>query len=268
MLKNRLAHIVVVLGTLCAFYLITKLEMFSHLHLYLGLFAMLLYSAVGPRVIHVFPNHESDVSPYSPCHIGYFEIKRLIDILLSVVFLLIGMPLFVFISIAIRLGGSSSVIYRRKAIGRNGKIFDMLKFRSTVADSDQILLQNIELGEIIRVHHTTEENPEISRVGTWLRAYSLDELPQLVNVLAGNMSLVGPRPIHPDEAREYGHAIELYMAVTPGITGLWQISRRWELSFADRVKLDAKYMHERGLSTDIKLLVKTFSAVVRRNGAY
>ena len=266
--KNRLLNGLYILAIVCSLYIIGRLDNPVRSHMLLAISALLVYAAVGPRIIQVFPKNKNDVSPYSPCHAGYFVIKRIIDIVFSFVLLLLLTPVFAIICIAVRISGQGPVIYRRKAIGRNGKIFEMLKFRSMVADADQILLQKSELNTSIRNQHKLKEDPRIDQVGKWLRIYSLDELPQLLNVLAGNMSLIGPRPLHPDEAYDYGHAIELYMAVTPGMTGLWQVSGRWDLSFEERVKLDTRYLQERGLATDLKLLIRTIPAVLRRTGAY
>jgi len=262
MWTNRLANIAYLLAGFGGLYVLARLDAGNRSHLLIVISSVLLYAAVGPRVINIFPKNNFDVSPYSPCHAGYFAIKRIIDVLFSFMLLLILAPVFVIVSIIVRIGGSGPVIYRRKAIGKNGKIFGMLKFRSIQGDADQILLQNTD---DIRIHQKVKEDRRIDRLGRGLRVYSLDELPQLFNVLAGNMSLVGPRPIHPDEILDYGHAIELYMAVTPGITGLWQVGCR-DLSFEERVKFDTRYLQIRSLITDLKLLLQTVPAVIRRTG--
>jgi len=150
-----------------------------------------------------------------------------------------------------------------------GRHFNAYKFRTMYVDGDTILQRSPELAAELRSNHKLKRDPRVTRVGRWLRRYSLDELPQLFNVLLGQMALVGPRMISPQEAEKYGrHKLNL-LSVKPGITGLWQVNGRSELSYEERVKLDMYYIRNYSVWLDLQiLLVQTLPAVIRGQGAY
>ena len=188
-------------------------------------------------------------------------VKRALDFTLSLLMLCSLCPLMAAAAIAIRLGGSGPVFYLSERVGRSGRIFLCYKFRTMVVDAE--LLQN-ELrvrNERDEILFKVTEDPRVTRVGRFLRKYSVDELPQLLNVLRGEMSLVGPRPCTPDQVRFYGAAFYDYCIVRPGITGLWQVSGRNRLSYAERVRLDAEYIRTWSLQLDIRIFCRTVAVV-------
>jgi undecaprenyl-phosphate galactose phosphotransferase len=165
------------------------------------------------------------------------------------------------------------IIFVQRRVGLNGKTFDLFKFRSMVNDADRILsewrVENQNLWDEYQNHNFKLHNdPRLTKVGKWLRQTSIDELPQLWNVLKGDMSLVGPRPLLERELPCYGDSIRLYRAIRPGVTGLWQISGRSETTFSDRVALDAWYVRNWSLWHDIIILLKTIKVVLKHEGAY
>jgi lipopolysaccharide/colanic/teichoic acid biosynthesis glycosyltransferase len=177
-------------------------------------------------------------------------------------------PLILVTYLAIRLDSPGPALYRQTRIGRDGVGFTMLKFRTMVIDADarlaQLAVQNESDGKLFKMRR----DPRITRVGSVLRKYSLDELPQLVNVVRGDMSLVGPRPALPSEVLRYDHDECRRLALKPGLTGLWQVSGRSDLSWEDSVRLDLKYVDNWSLSQDLALLVRTVRAVLSHRGAY
>jgi lipopolysaccharide/colanic/teichoic acid biosynthesis glycosyltransferase len=148
----------------------------------------------------------------------------------------------------------------------------MSKFRTMCVNSAEILEQHLAAHPKARAEwngsHKLRKDPRVTRIGSFLRRYSLDELPQLWNVLAGQMSLVGPRPIVAAEVEKYGDCFDCYCSVKPGLTGLWQVSGRSALSYGERVALDCQYVEEWSLGKDVKILAKTFSSVVKQDGAF
>ncbi len=199
-------------------------------------------------------------------------LKRLIDVLGAAVLLVALAPVMVVIALLVARDGGP-VLYRHTRVGRGGTTFSCLKFRSMVVDAEARLAALLERDPTARAEweatRKLRNDPRITPVGRFLRATSLDELPQLFNVLAGQMSLVGPRPVQQAElAQFYGAAAAYYRAVRPGLTGLWQISGRSDMSYADRVALDVAYVQQATLLTDIAILLRTPAAVLRRKGAY
>jgi len=159
-------------------------------------------------------------------------------------------------------------VFKRRVIGRNGRQFDMLKFRTMVPDAQSILEQDEYLRKQYYEKCKLIEDPRITRVGKFLRATSLDELPQLINVFLGDMTFVGPRPIAADEVELYGPSVERFKTVKPGITGIWQTSGRSETSYRRRVELDMMYIDRRSLLLDIWIILATLPAVILKRGAY
>lgn len=195
--------------------------------------------------------------------------KRALDVIGSGCALLLLSPLFLAIAIAIKLEDRGPVLFRQVRVGRHGREFRMLKFRSMRVDAEARLKELLAKNQ----HQTgvtfkLKDDPRITRVGKWLRKFSFDELPQFYNVLRGDMSLVGPRPPVPREVALYSLADRRRLAVKPGITCIWQISGRAEIDFPGQVQLDVRYIESRSLLQDIRILLKTIPAVLSGTGAY
>jgi Undecaprenyl-phosphate galactose phosphotransferase WbaP len=204
---------------------------------------------------------------------GYAQAyKRVIDILASFIFGLLLAPLLGLIAVLIRLDSAGGVFYRQARLGRDGREFNVLKFRTMHLSSDQVfrdaLARDPALREEWAQYQKMRADPRVTRIGRLLRRFSLDELPQLWNIARGEMSLVGPRPIVPEQRPLYGAGFEQYQAVAPGITGLWQVSGRNETTFAQRAALDVEYIQRWSLWLDIFIVLKTVKVVLARNGAW
>jgi exopolysaccharide biosynthesis polyprenyl glycosylphosphotransferase len=200
---------------------------------------------------------------------GATTAKRAMDLLVSTLVLLGLSPLLLLVALLIKLEDRGPVLFRQTRVGRAGREFPMYKFRSMRPDAEQRLQELLA-----RNHHPQgvtfkiKDDPRITRVGRWLRKFSLDELPQFYNVLIGNMSVVGPRPPLPREVALYSLPDRRRLAVRPGITCLWQISGRAEIDFQGQVRLDVRYIENQSLWEDTKILVKTVPAVLSGSGAY
>lgn len=203
---------------------------------------------------------------------GYKKVlKALEDYVLATAILLAIWPVLLVTAIAIKLDSPGPVFFRHRRVGKDGKCFDCLKFRSMVdgAHRMQAELVNGNPGkEFGWLCWKEKEDPRVTRVGRWIRKYSIDELPQIFNVLAGQMSLVGPRPHIKEEVRQYKDWHRQRLNVKPGITGLWQVSGRSELPFDEMIKLDLYYIETWSLWQDIKIILRTFKAVISGDGAY
>lgn len=194
--------------------------------------------------------------------------KRTLDILGSAAGLVVLAPILALIALCIKLEDRGPIIYRRRIVGRDGVPLEALKFRTMIPDADAYLLEHPVLMTEYSANVKLRTDPRITRIGTVLRHTSMDELPQLVNVLFGEMSLVGPRMIHPSEEPRYGPLAVARCRVRPGITGLWQVSGRQELSYAQRVALDRYYLRHRSFWLDMRILASTAGVLLRRTGAY
>ncbi|HEY5903884.1 MAG TPA: undecaprenyl-phosphate galactose phosphotransferase WbaP, partial [Anaerolineales bacterium] len=198
--------------------------------------------------------------------------KRLSDVLVSFLGALVISPLLLGIAALIALDSRGGVWYRQTRLGRDGKPFKLLKFRTMYRGADKVLKEALARDPSLRAewdaYQKLKDDPRITRVGRWLRRFSLDELPQLWNVARGEMSLVGPRPITPDQRAPYGPAFKQYIRVTPGMTGLWQVTGRNETTFARRAALDVEYIQRWSLWLDVYILLKTAKIVLGRDGAY
>ena len=198
--------------------------------------------------------------------------SRVMDVAVSLAALLFISPLLLTIAILIRIQDGGPALFGQSRIGLNGKMFTCFKLRSMVLDSDARLEALLSSDPVARLEwdrdHKLREDPRITRLGGFLRRSSLDELPQLFNVLRGEMSLVGPRPIVPKERVKYGSKFAAYCSVTPGITGLWQVSGRNNVSYRRRVAMDVVYSRSKSLSYDLAIIFKTVPAVLTRRGSY
>jgi Undecaprenyl-phosphate galactose phosphotransferase WbaP len=199
-------------------------------------------------------------------------LKRALDCLLSLLFLLILAPLFVLIACAIKLTSSGPIFFIQSRFCRGGRVFNAVKFRTMVTNADcalaDYLHSNPEHLQEWQRDHKLKNDPRMTTVGKWLRRYSLDELPQLINVFLGEMSLVGPRPIVSDEISKYGLGYNLYTRVRPGISGLWQVSGRNNTTYTERVALDEYYVHNWSIWLDMYILLRTVGVVLKAEGAY
>jgi lipopolysaccharide/colanic/teichoic acid biosynthesis glycosyltransferase len=201
-----------------------------------------------------------------------YRVKRLIDYSICLTALLISAPLFIFIIICIKLDSPGPVFYRHRRLGKNMRPFDLLKLRTMYEDADKrlehILSSNKILKEEYQKTFKLKKDPRITRTGKIIRQLSMDELPQILNVIYGDMSLVGPRPIVEKEIPYYeSYSLDLFR-VLPGVSGLWQTSGRTETTYEKRVRLDTQYVRSWSLLTDLKLLIKTIPAVLSQRGAY
>jgi exopolysaccharide production protein ExoY len=198
--------------------------------------------------------------------------KRLFDAGVAALGLLLLCPLFILVALAIWSVDGGSPVYRHRRLGRGGRSFDCLKFRSMRTDGDAVLARHLAgnpaaLAEWTRTRKL-KDDPRITAIGHMLRKSSLDELPQLWNILRGDMSLVGPRPIVEAEVEKYGEAAAAYFAVRPGLTGAWQVSGRSDTTYAERVRLDRHYVESRSFAGDIMIIVRTIPAVLLVKGSY
>jgi exopolysaccharide biosynthesis polyprenyl glycosylphosphotransferase len=194
--------------------------------------------------------------------------KLTFDILLSGALMVVLAPLFLGIAVAIKVTSPGPVLYRHKRVGLRGRPFTMLKFRTMQADADKHVDVLRETHEVSGVMFKLRDDPRVTRVGRWLRRFSLDELPQLLNVMKGEMSLVGPRPPLPEEVRRYEDWHFDRLEVPPGITGLWQVSGRADLPFEDCVRLDLFYIENWSAAYDLYILGRTIPVLLSRRGAY
>ena len=195
-------------------------------------------------------------------------IKGALDRLAAGLALLLLSPAFLVIAVAIRGNDNGPVFFRQERVGKDGGTFWLWKFRTMVVDAEARLAELEKLNEATGVLFKMRRDPRVTKVGAWLRRWSLDELPQLINVVIGNMSLVGPRPALPDETARYGDDMQRRLKVLPGITGLWQVSGRSDLPWDEAERLDIRYVETWSAALDLQILWKTLAAVIRGSGAY
>ncbi|MBB1246421.1 sugar transferase [Streptomyces durbertensis] len=199
---------------------------------------------------------------------GRRAVKEVVDRLGAAALLLLFAPLMVCVALLVALDSRGGVLYRQRRVGKDGREFTILKFRTMVAGADRARAELAALNEGAGPLFKLRRDPRVTRVGAVLRRYSVDELPQLLNVLTGSMSLVGPRPPLPEESASYGPDIRRRLLVKPGLTGLWQISGRSDLSWEEAVRLDLRYVEDWSLALDAVILWKTLRAVLHGQGAY
>jgi exopolysaccharide biosynthesis polyprenyl glycosylphosphotransferase len=195
--------------------------------------------------------------------------KRDFDIVGSLGLIVLSFPMLLLIALLIKLEDRGPVIFRQTRVGKNGRLFQMFKFRSMCRDAEQKMAELLEFNEHKNgVTFKIKEDPRVTRIGKYLRKYSLDELPQFFNVLCGDMSLVGPRPPVPGEVALYSLEDRRRLWITPGITCFWQVGGRSDIDFHGQVKLDLDYIEQQSFWTDLKILLRTIPAVLWSKGAY
>jgi exopolysaccharide biosynthesis polyprenyl glycosylphosphotransferase len=228
-----------------------------------------LIEVAGPR-LHIRPFVGLPLLAIEePVFSGWKRVlKGALDRVGAALAILLVAPVLLAIALAVKASGPGPVLYRQERVGTYGKHYTMLKFRSMVSDADDRLQEVLALNEHDGVLFKIRRDPRVTPVGRWLRRFSLDELPQLFNVLGGSMSLVGPRPPLPSEVERYDTSIRRRLLVKPGLTGLWQVSGRSDLSWEESVRLDLRYVENWSLALDLLILWKTAAAVVARRGAY
>jgi lipopolysaccharide/colanic/teichoic acid biosynthesis glycosyltransferase len=195
-------------------------------------------------------------------------LKRAMDLTIAILGLTLFSPLLLALALIVKLDSPGPVFHRRRVLGRTGIQFDAFKFRSMAANGDEILARHPELKEQLEREQKLKDDPRITRCGRWMRKLSFDELPQFINILLGQMSVVGPRMITAPELAYYGPLADVLLTVKPGLTGLWQTSGRSDLDRGERVRLDIEYVRTRSIFLDIKLLLLTVPAVLMSKGAY
>ena len=222
------------------------------------------------RFLLAFPvqksNHNVINAFDTPNSISYRQVKRWLDVILGTIIFIVVLPIFTFCIIAVKLDSPGPIFFLQKRTGFGGRRFKMYKFRTMLKNAQELKEQYLHLNTLTYPDFKIPDDPRITRVGRFLRKTSLDELPQLLNVIKGDMSLVGPRPTS-FSSKTYDLWQTARLSVTPGITGLWQISGRANIDFDERNRLDIKYIKNQSFWYDMKILFKTFICVIERDGA-
>ncbi|MDT2707404.1 sugar transferase [Enterococcus gallinarum] len=227
-------------------------------------------SDLGGRKVTKKVNNEINLSKEEiDSRYFYFFVKRLIDIVGSFVGLILLLPLCLIIAYKIKKEDPEGpVFFSQDRVGKNGKIFKMYKFRSMCVDAEEKLATLLQHNEVEGAMFKIKDDPRVTKIGKFIRKTSIDELPQLLNVLKGEMSLVGPRPPLIREVSEYSNYDLQRLFIKPGCTGLWQVSGRNHVGFNEMVYLDLKYINESSIVNDLKIMLKTIAIVFKPNGAY
>jgi len=202
----------------------------------------------------------------------YLFLKRCADIFCSLFGMLVLIPLTIFVKIAYMISGDfNSIFFTQERIGKNGKSFKLYKYRTMVTNADELLQKMLKedkkIAKEYKKYKKLEKDPRITKIGTLLRKFSLDEFPQFINIFIGDMSLVGPRPYLFREKKDMGKYFDIIIQAKPGLTGYWQVNGRNNTDFKDRLLLDEEYIKIKGLRLDIKIFFMTFSKVLKRDGA-
>lgn len=202
----------------------------------------------------------------------YLVIKRVFDILVALIGLIFIIPMALVIKVAyVMQGDFTSIIYTQDRIGKNGKLFKLYKFRSMVPNADEVLFRTLELDKVMAqeysINKKLKDDPRVTKIGKIIRKLSIDEFPQFINVLLGDMSLIGNRPYLPREQKDMGKYYEDIIKTKPGLTGFWQVSGRSNTTFEERLKLEKEYSDKAGLRLDLTIFFKTFSTVLFGKGA-
>lgn len=214
-----------------------------------------------------------DFSNTFECQVRHIPTKRFFDITFSLLAMFLALPLFIVIGLAVFATSRGKIIYAHRRIGRGGKNFHCFKFRTMYRDADdrlkQLLSSDPELNEEWQKSHKLKNDPRVTPIGRFLRKCSLDELPQFWNVLKGDLSIVGPRPVVEEELQLHiGPKAGKILSIRPGITGLWQVSGRSDTTYDTRIRLDEHYIDNHSLYLDFKLILKTIPAIISSRGAY
>jgi len=211
--------------------------------------------------------------------IFYETVKRFMDIIFSLMLLIFFFPVIIGVAIAIKINSAGPILADTpQRVGKNGKLFKMYKFRSMIQNAHEMLRENPQFEQLYEAYkkgsYKLKNDPRVTQVGRFIRKYSFDEVPQLINVFKGDMSLVGPRAYYPDELRnqqkKYPHtqdSVKIVLSVKPGITGYWQVSGRSEINFDKRIEMDARYVHKRSIPYDLYIITKTPWAMISGKGA-
>jgi exopolysaccharide biosynthesis polyprenyl glycosylphosphotransferase len=230
-----------------------------------------------PRLFEVVSSRAGvdDIEGIPLLDVGHVElsrfnmlVKRVFDLVVAGFITLLVSPVLIVISVLIKLDSPGPVFFRQERMGRDGRTFHIFKFRSMKVGAERLRNELEALNEYSGPMFKIKKDPRLTRVGPWLRKWSLDELPQLLNVLRGEMSLVGPRPLWIEEAKQCTGWTQKRLNIMPGITGLWQVLGRSDIPFDEMVKLDYMYVTKWSLSWDVKLLLETIPAVLEKRGAY
>lgn len=198
----------------------------------------------------------------------YSPVKRGVDILVALIGILLTSPIFLIIPILIKLDSKGKVFFKHKRIGKNGETIYIYKFRTMVENAEGLIETFSEKQrEEYEKNYKLENDFRITRIGKFLRKTSIDELPQLINILIGNMSVIGPRPVVEKELSKYGEHKDAFLSVKPGLTGYWQANGRSNTSYSDRINMELHYINNRSLLLDFQIFCKTIIAVIKREGA-
>lgn len=198
----------------------------------------------------------------------YIKIKRVIDVILASVALILLSPLFAIIAIAIKIDSKGPVFFAHKRIGKNGKIIKLYKFRSMVINAEELIKSfTPEQMREYKENYKLTNDPRITKVGKFLRKTSLDELPQLINIINGDLSIIGSRPVVADELEKYGVNKDKFLSVTPGLTGYWAANGRSNTTYEQRMEMELYYIDNLSLKMDIKVFFKTILSVLKKEGA-
>jgi len=221
----------------------------------------------SPRSKHpankqIFRRHDRDLT------------KRLFDIVFSLSVLVLCAPLYLCLAVTIAATSSGSIFYIQERVGKNHRRFGCIKFRTMIPNADlllsEMMAESADIRQEFSENFKLKSDPRITKIGKFLRTTNLDEFPQFINVLKGEMSIVGPRPLVPEEIERYGTQIDRVLTIRPGITGLWQVSGRNNIPYAQRIRIDVSYVKRRNFWLDIRIVIKTvlLTIVPRNNGAY
>ena len=198
----------------------------------------------------------------------YLYLKRGMDIILSSIALVLLSPVFLIISIAIKLESKGPVFFGHKRIGKNGKTIKIYKFRSMVQNAEDLIKKfTPEQMKEYKENYKLTDDPRVTKVGKFIRKTSLDELPQLINIIKGDLSIIGPRPVIAEELEKYGHNMDKFLSVTPGLTGYWAANGRSNTTYEQRMEMELYYVDNISFKMDLKVFFKTIESVIKKEGA-
>ena len=198
----------------------------------------------------------------------YIKVKRILDCILATIALIILSPIYLIIAIAVKIDSKGPVFFKHTRIGKNGKIIKIYKYRTMVTNAEELIKQfTPEQMKEYKENFKLENDPRITKVGKFLRKTSLDELPQLLNIIQGDLALIGPRPVVKKELEKYGKNAEKFLSVTPGLTGNWAASGRSNTTYEERMEMELWYVDHISFITDVKIFFKTIIAVIKKEGA-